>query len=295
MKLCKKTLEKLRIIINGDGTADYRSGPKLVEFFNNLGFNDCYSYGGGFPSRWVYTDERLDKINGTPELDKCIKNAFAVVNYVGRISELDDLIADFNQYLAFDKWSVIRENDLITFKRLEKVIIDESPKYMEVLKEEEFLKLVFDINIDTLKLDTNVNEIVKSRLNEVEICIRSNAPLAAIFLIGSMLEGILLNIASDYPKIFNQANSAPKNRDTGKVRMFPDWSLNNFIDVAYEVGMLRQDVKKFSHVVRDFRNYIHPYQQMAERFAPDKQTAMICFQVLKAAIFQLSEYRKMEE
>ena len=44
-------------------------------------------------------------------------------------SELDDLIADFNQYLAFDKWSVIRENDLITFKRLEKVIIDDPKKH----------------------------------------------------------------------------------------------------------------------------------------------------------------------
>ncbi len=295
MELCKKTLEKLRIIINGDRTADYRSGPKLVEFFNALGFNDYYSYSGGFPSRWVYTDDRLDKINGTPELDKCIKNTFAVVNYVGRIAELDDLIADFNQYLAFDKWSVVRENDLITFKRLDKVIIDESPKYAEVLKEEEFLKLTYDIDIDTLKLDTNVNEIIKSRLNEVEACIRSNAPLAAIFLIGSMLEGILLGIASDYPKIFNRANSAPKIRDTGKVRTFSEWSLNNFIDVAHEIGMLKQDVKKFSHVVRDFRNYIHPYQQMTEQFAPDKQTAMICFQVLKAVIFQLGEYRKTEE
>mgnify|MGYP003289121244 CR=1 FL=1 len=289
MKLCKKTLEKLRILINGDGTADYRSGPKLVDFFNDLGFND--TYGRGFPSRWVYTDNRLEKINGTPELDTCIKNVFAVVNYVGRIAALDDLISDFNQYLAFDKWSVIRSNDIITFKRLDQVIIDESPKHTEVLREDEFLKLTFDIDIDILKLDANVSKIIRSRLNEVDACIQSNAPLAAIFLIGSMLEGILLGIASSYPKNFNQASAAPKDRDTGKVRMFPDWSLNNFIDVAYEIGILKQDVKKFSHVLRDFRNYIHPYQQMSEQFEPDKQTAMICFQVLKAAIFQLGEYR----
>lgn len=62
-------------------------------------------------------------------------------------------------------------------------------------------------------------------------------------------------------------------------------------DVAYEIGMFKPDVKKFSHDVRDFRNYIHPYQQMTERFEPDKHTAVICFQVLKAAIFQLGKYR----
>ena len=54
MILSHKTLEKLREIINGDNTKRYRSGPKLVEFFNRLGFRD--TYGQGFPSRWVYTD-----------------------------------------------------------------------------------------------------------------------------------------------------------------------------------------------------------------------------------------------
>lgn len=40
MKLCPKTIEKLRIITNEE--SEYRSGPQLVSFFNNLGFNDEY-------------------------------------------------------------------------------------------------------------------------------------------------------------------------------------------------------------------------------------------------------------
>ena len=116
MQLSKRTLEQLRVIINGDGTSDYKSGYQLVKFFNELGFHDYY--GQGFPSRWIYTDEKLQEINGTPELDKCIKNTFAVVNYIGRINELDTLIADFNQYLAFDKWKMIRDNDVIKFQKI---------------------------------------------------------------------------------------------------------------------------------------------------------------------------------
>lgn len=290
MQLSNKTLEKLRIIINGDGTPDYRSGPKLVEFFNELGFND--TYGQGFPSRWIYTDDKLKRINRTPELDKCIRNTFAVINFIGRIPELDDLIADFNQYLAFDKWKVIRENDVITFKRLDKVVIDSDVQPSAIIKEEDFLKQTFDVNVDLLRLNIDVTEIIKMRLQEVESCIKSQAPLAAVILIGSILEGILLGIASAFPQLFNQVQCAPKEKDSVKNKKFQDWKLANLIDAAAEVGILKQDVKKFSHVVRDFRNYIHPYQQLVSKFSPDKHTALICLQVLKAAIYQIGEYNK---
>ena len=290
MQLNAKTLEKLRVIINGDETADYRSGPKLVNFFNALGFND--NYGPGFPSRWAYTEERLQALNGKPELDKCIRNTFAVVDYIGRVDELDALIADFNQYMAFDKWSVVRDNDTITFKKLDKVVVDSGKKNSAELKVDEFLKMTFNVNVDSVGLDLNVSEIIKLRLKEVEACMGNEASLAAILLIGSIMEGVLLGTASIYPQQFNQAPSAPTDRDTGKARKFPDWTLNNFIDVASEVGLLKHDVKKFSHVVRDFRNYIHPYAQMSSRFSPDKHTALICFQVLKAAISQIGTFQK---
>lgn len=288
MRLSKKTLEVLRDIINGDGTPNYRKGSQLVDFFNNLGFHDVYAQ--GFPSRWAYTDEKLQAINGTPELDKCIKMTFAVIDYVGRIEQLDTLIADFNQYLAFDKWEVIRDNDMISFKRLDRVIIGPTKK-TETLSEDDFLKRTFDIDINLLGLDSSIEEIVKERLKEVELCVTNNAPLSSVIMIGSILEGILLGLASAYPRLFNQAQCAPKDKE-GSIRKFQDWTLNNFIDVASEIGFLRRDVKKFSHAVRDFRNYIHPYSQMASRFSPDKHTAMICFQVLKAAISQIGEYRK---
>lgn len=290
MRLCKRTLEELRNIINGDGTADYRKGYQLVDFFNDFGFHDVY--GQGFPSRWVYTDDRLAKINGTPELDKCIRKTFEVVNYIGRIQQLDEIIRQFNQYLAFDKWQVVRNNDEITFKRLDRVIVEETHPQVDI-KAEDFLKLVYNVNVDSLGLDESVSNVLKTRLQEVEVCMQNDAPLAAIFLIGSIFEGILLGVATNFPRQFNQTSCAPKEKDSERVRRFPDWTLNNFIDAAAEIGLIKHDVTRFSHVVRDFRNYIHPYSQIATRFEPDKQTAMICFQVLKAAIVQISDYRKI--
>jgi hypothetical protein len=108
---------------------------------------------------------------------------------------------------------------------------------------------------------------------------------------GSVLEGLLLGMALANPKSFNQAASAPKDY-TGKNKQFPEWTLAQMIDVSCELGYLKLDVKKFGHALRDFRNYIHPYQQMSSRFAPDEHTAAICIQVLRAAIASLGGGRK---
>jgi len=282
MILQDKSLEKLRLLINEE--TEYRSGPKLVSFFNDLGFDD--SYGQGFPSRWMYTDDKLAQINGTPELDKCIKKLFAPVNFIGRFTDLDSFIKDFNQFIAFDKWKIIRNEAEIRFVKADKIKFDDSSGE---IKEDEFLKREFsEISLEKIGLDGVVTETLKYRFDEIKKCLSVNAPLSVIFFAGSTLEGILLGIASKYPKAFNQSKSSPKDKE-GKVKQFPNWTLSNYIDVAYDVGLLMEDVKKFSHSLRDFRNYIHPYEQMSSGFNPDKHTAKICWQVLKAAIYQLSK------
>jgi len=282
MELNQTTLKKLRNLINEE--TEYRSGPILVAFFNDLGFND--TYGQGFPSRWMYTDEKLSIINGTSNLDKCIKKLFAPINYINRLDKLDKYIEDFNQYLAFDKWQIIRDNDKIIFERKDKVEL-KSVGNKEQLSEDKFLKHDFkDVNIEQIGLDSKINEILKLRLKEIENCINSNSPLAVIFLCGSTLEGLLLGVASKNMSEFNKSKAAPKDKD-GKVKRLSEWTLNNLINVACEVGLLREDVKKYSHTLRDFRNYIHPYQQLNSRFNPDEHTAKISWQVLKTAIYQI--------
>ena len=287
MFLCEQSIKRLRIIINGDNTDDYRSGPDLVSFFNKLGFNDCY--GQGFPSRWIFTELKLNEINGTTKLESCIKSIFAVNNYIGRIDYLDNLIDEFNQYLAFDKRKIFRENDKILIGKIDKIIIPRIKEQSDI-SEKEFLQLAFDTSIDDIGLDYNITEILKIRIGEAESNIKVGCSLSAIILIGSVAEGILLGVATKYPRDFNTVNRAPTNRNDGKVKPFNAWTLNDFIESAYELDIIHEDVKKFSHVLREFRNYIHPYQQLCSKFSPNIHTAAICLQVLKALITQVSEY-----
>jgi hypothetical protein len=158
-----------------------------------------------------------------------------------------------------------------------------------VATENEFISREFGtVSIDKLGLDPVVGDILNQRLDEIRKCLTAQAPLAAIFLCGSTLEGILLGIASVRAKDFNQSSLSPKDK-LGKVNQFQEWTLNDLINVARDLGLVGEDVKKFSHALRDFRNYIHPFQQMASKFNPDQHTAKICWQVLQAAITQLSK------
>jgi hypothetical protein len=154
--------------------------------------------------------------------------------------------------------------------------------------ENEFLAMEFGhVSIDKLGFDAPMNRILEQRIDEIRKCLRAKAALGAIFLCGSTLEGILFGVACANAKDFNQSAASPKDK-TGKVKQLPDWTLNEFINVARDLSLVGEDVKKFSHGLREFRNYIHPYQQMSSNFNPDEQTAKICWQVLQAAIIQLS-------
>ncbi|MGA7876550.1 MAG: hypothetical protein WCA08_12885 [Desulfoferrobacter sp.] len=258
-----------------------------MRFFNNLGFND--SYGQGFPSRWMYTEDKLEKLNGSPELDKGIRDVLNPANFIGRINELDEHIGQFNKYLAFDKWKVTRNGADIGFSRLQKIEIDESHVQTVTSGEDEFLRREFsNVSVAKVGLEGVVSDILEKRIKEIEHCFTAGAYLSVILMAGSTLEGLLLGLAIKHPKQFNTSKASPKD-GTGKVKQFQDWTLSAFIDVARDIDLIQHDTQKFSHSLRDFRNYIHPFQQMSSGFTPREHTAKICLQVLRAAIYEISE------
>ena len=156
----------------------------------------------------------------------------------------------------------------------------------------DFLYQEFTIpNIQKLPVEEAVVPIIEGRLDEARKTLEAGAYLSVVILCGSILEAVLLGKAQREPALFNSSPVSPKTAE-GKVKQFQDWTLANFINVASDVGVLKPDVKKFSHGLRDFRNYIHPYQQMMSGFAPDEHTAKMCFQVLKAALASVAGERR---
>ncbi|MBM7069942.1 hypothetical protein [Actibacterium sp. 188UL27-1] len=170
-------------------------------------------------------------------------------------------------------------------------LLGKTTQRSEVINEDVFLDHEFSIpNIEKLPVDIKVVPIIESRLEEARAALKANANLSVIFLCGSVLEGVLLGAARKNPMDFNKAKASPR-IDSGEVQKFHKWTLAQFIDVACEIGLLKPDIKKFGHGLRDFRNYIHPYQQLVSGFLPDQHTAKVCFQVLKAALADVAGER----
>ncbi|MEQ0257807.1 hypothetical protein [Klebsiella sp. CN_Kp116] len=190
--------------------------------------------------------------------------------------------------MAFDKWTVKRVNAEIVFEKKDKIVVDTENQRKD--SEDDFLRREFNnVEFTSDLIDPFVADVLKGRIKEIENCYPAGAYLSVIFLAGSTLEGFLLGVASKYPKSFNTTKSSPKD-NSGKIKQFHEWSLSSFIETVRELGLIEYDTYRFSHTLRDFRNYIHPYQQLSHKFNPREHTAKICLQVLKASITEVNDH-----
>src|SRR5262245_60346416 len=137
--------------------------------------------------------------------------------------------------------------------------------------------------------DPAMQEILKRRWNECAKCVTSGAPLAAIVMMGGLLEALLLARVNKDPKkptIFAAAK-APKDKTTGKTLPLPDWTLRHYIDVAHELGWISSSAKDVGEVVRDYRNYIHPHKELSHGISLNDGDANLIWEIAKSIARQL--------
>jgi len=168
-------------------------------------------------------------------------------------------------------------------------LITITPQFAE---KEKVLKPLPPPDFLNLKIESGVGEILGDRWKEIQKCFDAKAYLAATILMGSFLEGMFLAVMQRYPMEANKASCAPKNLSSGKVKHFAEWNLSDMINMAHECNWIDLDVQRFSHALRSFRNLIHPYEQMAVKTCPDKDTSEIGWLVVQAAANDLARKLK---
>jgi hypothetical protein len=169
VKVSSKTLEFLRDIITGDSKLSRRkSGPELVKFFNNFGFND--EYGPGFPSRWYFAETKLEILNEKERIDEVLESYFNPINFIGEEELLNELISLTNKYLEFDGYKIEVQNKKIKVILLTEEIIEARPLY--------------DLN----------NEVIKENIEKCDKKIKEGDFTGAITNARSFLETLLLFI-----------------------------------------------------------------------------------------------------
>jgi hypothetical protein len=145
-------------------------------------------------------------------------------------------------------------------------------------------------NLAKLVQDEELAKILSQRWEESFHTFEAKSYLSTIILLGSFLEGVLLDKVQSNKKQANQAKSAPKAED--KTRPFNEWTLNDLIKVAYECRWLDKDVKVFSEALRDYRNLVHPREQLRHQTYPDEGTCRVAREVVEAALEDLSKVIK---
>lgn len=108
MQLADTAISALADIISGNSqTSPYRSGPVLVDFFNQFGSDDIY--GQGFPSRYTYTVSKLYEVNGTPIMTQVVETAVDPRNFLRTEFNVEEIVENFNHFLIYDGYELFKD------------------------------------------------------------------------------------------------------------------------------------------------------------------------------------------
>jgi len=159
-------------------------------------------------------------------------------------------------------------------------VID-SDIYKQPIEEKIELPTFDFIKIEKLKqvLKRDYNEIIESINNE---CWKS-----AIILSGSSVEAILFDLLKQNEVEAMKASSAPKHK--GKVLPIEEWRLNSLIDTSWSLKLITKSVIALSHSAKEFRNLVHPIEEIKGNYKLEKEEAENAFIILKTLIRDLKK------
>ena len=252
----------------------YRTKGEIVKFFHRTGTNPK----GQSSTRKWFVLESLQQINGKRELEEVILRLASPKEYRGDATVTKSVVEQLNQLLQIEGLEIVFSGADPRIAERRASATAPKPKETPMEVPPDFLRLV---------QDSSLSDVLSSRWKEAQKCSRAGAYLAAVVMMGSILEGVLLHKVETHPERANRANSSPKHRGTGKPKPIHEWGLSALIDVAHELGWLQGDVKRFSHALRESRNLVHPYMERLQRDKPDRDTCSICWQVVRAAVADL--------
>lgn len=139
-----------------------------------------------------------------------------------------------------------------------------------------------------LASDQRMQSILENRWSECQRCIGSQAYLAATVMMGGMLETLLVSRANrmnTQAPLFT-ATATPKDRQ-GKSLPLAEWKLTNFIAVANELGWITKSALQVGHVLREYRNYVHPHKEYSDNLSITVEDVQLFWEVTKALTRQV--------
>ena len=140
-----------------------------------------------------------------------------------------------------------------------------------------------------LAWNQEMRDILTRRWHECCKCVKADAHLAAIVMMGGLLEALFVaraNKMTEKTSLVN-ATSAPKDKTTGKTLIYQEWMLDSYIKVAHELKWITESAKDAADVLKEYRNYVHPEKERRHGIVLALNDSSIFWQVTKALVRQL--------
>jgi hypothetical protein len=124
--------------------------------------------------------------------------------------------------------------------------------------------------INNVKLRT----IIERDYSEIQRAYIAQCWKSVIILSGGSIEAILADLLKSNEKAAISAKSAPSETDIMR------WDLSQLIKVAVELKLVSVGVEKLSQPLREYRNLVHPGNEIRNDLRFDSEEARIAIEVL---------------
>jgi len=130
---------------------------------------------------------------------------------------------------------------------------------------------------------------IKRSVHECAKCVKAEAHLAAIVMMGGLLEALFVARANKMPDKtpLTAATNAPKDKATGRTTNYQDWMLDSYIKVGCELKWITESAKDVADKLKEYRNFIHPAKELRYGVTLGLNDSSIFWQVTKALTRQL--------
>ncbi len=130
---------------------------------------------------------------------------------------------------------------------------------------------------------------------EISKCMEVSCWKAAIILSISAIEGILYDLLKQNEDQALKSKQAQKDKDGKSVLPLEDWYLSYLINVAFDLGFVTEGFKQLSHTIKEFRNLVHPMNEIKGSYTIGEHEADVAFSVLKMLLRENGDMKSKQK
>jgi hypothetical protein len=260
------TLEELARVICGDEHLYYRKGYEIARFLEHAGWQRVPEYDGEYRREWTLA--RLTERREDPtELEKVLLRLADPREYLDEPDQLPGVISAVNAFLIHEGARLENPGG-----RPRLVVCDPSLAHPGSQGPVELRAAMTDVISDQAMAG-----LLQHRLDEARTCYANGAHVAAIIMLGSLLEGVLVYV------VLERDASLLGNKSPDHV------SLDTLIKTCHDASWIGADVERLCHELRKYRNFVHPRAEIREAHTPDRDTLDMCWPVVNAVLNDLAD------